>query len=637
MAFPTFQTLDQHGNKKTWTYHSPKKGGANGAGQYGGFFKDSLGNTCLIKQDSRIHLNIAEFLAGKIYQHLAREVSAPLQLVRVNEGITISADGQNVYLVSEFIPHWNDLYNEVQVFLNRPAGRSKIKMVEIMQLVDQLILRRTELADFFSKGTENGNYCNFGEIAATSLLINNTDTNLGNVGVTTTPDGVKKLAIIDYGAAFRNMTPKINPHSFKKYLASHTLNHEGWNNFLYYPESIKITPDFVFQLDTASKANLKAVIDQAFTQIAQHYGIRPIVEFAVRAGASMPLREYALAQLENNPRLAEQKIKQIKKAIFQSLKQRQQDLARFSAQIKMDMCVQEEAAPDKSSLGGAFVDKDGRTVTLSDVIFDHFDYFKEIALGLEKFKFRKSVHKQQPHLIQEVENKARVILASFILVEENQAARESHNINTMEDAINALQNERLSKTTLYNMLDTKLLPRAKVLFLDFEKSRAATKLNTVLNIITKASVSKPEGITLERLSKCEKLQDAIIELDKRCYELQLSYNNEQKNALSIYKKDMIQLALAGVERYKRGYATVEQQAIQAIDHSTFNICVRHLGNIIYLAVMAASVIGLVTLIYHVKKGHDLLLFPGPRKELSEIADRFEDIPSDPEFSAINPN
>lgn len=214
----SFKTYEKTTNtEQVWRFSRPKEGGANGAGEFGGFYTSGR-KTCLIKQDTRIALNIAEFLAATIYQNTVPDVSANIQLVRVDEDVTVSPDGRNVYLVSEFIDGWDDLYNAIQKFLNRKPGRSKIKIVETSQLVDQLIVRPNELTAFFTAGNASGDYLNFGEIAATSLLINNTDINLGNVGITATGDGSKKLAVIDYGAAFRNMTAKINPHSFSKYI-----------------------------------------------------------------------------------------------------------------------------------------------------------------------------------------------------------------------------------------------------------------------------------------------------------------------------------------------------------------------------------------------------------------------------------
>ena len=253
-------TEGQNGVLRDWTFSGPKQGGANGAGEHGGFYK-SENARCLIKQDVRVPLNIAEFLAGRIYKVIAPEVTAEIKLVRVNDEEKISADGRNIYLVSEFIPGWkHDLYTDIQLSLGRSPEHSSIKLKETYEVAEQLIFRPRELTDFFHAANINNDLLNFGQVSAISLLLNNTDTNLGNVGVISRDGEPKKLGVIDYGAAFRNMTPKINPHSFKKYLTTHTFNHEGWNNFMFYPESIKVTSEFVSELDKASKKDLTEVV-----------------------------------------------------------------------------------------------------------------------------------------------------------------------------------------------------------------------------------------------------------------------------------------------------------------------------------------------------------------------------------------
>ncbi len=627
---PNFKTYEKTTNaEQVWRFSRPKEGGANGAGEFGGFY--TCGNkTCLIKQDTRIALNIAEFLAARIYQDTAPEVSANVQLVRVNEDVQVSPDGRNVYLVSEFIHGWDDLYNAIQKFLNRKPGRSKTKIIETSQLVEQLIIRPNELAAFFTAGNQNGNYLNFGEIAATSLLINNTDINLGNVGITITENDSKKLAVIDYGAAFRNMTAKINPHSFSKYISSHTLNREGWNNFLYYPESIKITSEFVSQLDKVSQFDLTPTLNSAFDQIKAFYGIRPIVEFAVRAGFCMQPSESSLHMLENNAALAEQKIHQIKTAALNALKQRQYDLSRFSAQIKSDMCVQENESSKKHDLDGAFVDTEGHNITFTDVVFSHVDYFKEITLGIEKFKFRKSTHKRQPALINEVETRSKYILASFFLIEENKTMlNNTYNItiNFMEDAISTIQNKRLNKDAWDIILAKHHIDNAKQIFSDFENSKTERILADARSILRKLEI-EPSETLLREFERRKKLQKAIIELDQNCDQLKSLYDTKQRNALLTYEKETIERALEGAASYKQHYKDIELKAINAIDHSTFNSCVRHIGNIIYLSLMTVTVIGLFAMAYNSKSGQDLLLFSGPKKDIKNLSSEFNKIQDD---------
>lgn len=619
----TFKTKDNEGNEKTWRFSRPKEGGAHSAGAYGGFYKYG-NNYCLVKQDPEIAPNIAEFLASKIYNNIAPEVSAHIQLVNVNDAEQHSKDGREIYLVSEFIPGWkSDLYTAVEKTLKRNPKRSSYKFIETAQLIRRLIIRSSELAGFFQVENQKGNYLNFGQVTATSLLVNNIDMNIGNLGVILNEDGRKKLAIVDYGAAFRSMTPKINPHSFTKYISSHMFNHEGWNNFLFYPESLKLTPEFVSELDKVSKTDLGQVVSDAFGEIKVFYGIRPIIDFAVRAGFSLQLEEAALRDLENNPALANQKIELIKAACMNSLELRRSDLSRFSAQIKLDLCVKVGTSSKKASLDGSFVDKNGRELTFNDVIFDHFDYFKEIILGTEKLKFRKSTHKHNPQLIQDVKNQLRVVFASFLLVAENRVFQDTYDIRSVDDAIEALQKDALDRKRLEQALNKKFLPNAIQILSGFEQATKESKLNTCLDALKARGIS-PSEMELRRLEICPKLQDAIIELHNECKRLRLHYSKEQNDALYVYEKQTMILALQGVESYKRDYAAVEQQAIIAINHNTFTKCARAIGNIIFMALVTVSVVGLFTMAY-TGRAQGLFLFRGPEQELPTIAAKFNDV------------
>ncbi len=655
----TFKTVDAQGQEKTWTFWKPKDTGANGAGEFGGFYKSPTGeldangqlrldengepctDKCLIKQDTRIALNIAEFLAGAIYEGIVPDVSARIKLVRLDDTQPISSDGRDVYLVSEFIPQWkSDLYTDVELFLHptRNPERSKIKFLETTQLLWRLIVRSDELTGVFRAQNEAGNYLNYGQVAATSLLINNTDTHVGNMGVIEDHDtGHKKLGIVDYGAAFNTMTAKINPHSFRKYLSSHTFKHEGWNNFKFYNEAIKITSEFVSELDRTAATDITAVVNNAFDKLEKYYSIRPIVAFAVRAGYSLPLNERTLSELEGNPDLAAQKIQLIKSKAITSLQKRQADLSRFSAQIKMDLCTVENASK-QCSLDGSFTDKNGRNVTFNDVVFDHFDYFKEIALGLEKFKFRKSTHKHQPLLIQDVEKKSQIVLASFLLVPENIRIQERHGITNMDKAIDALRNGVLDKLMLYSALNKDFIPAAKEIFSRFEQGRMQQKFDTVTGIIGAERFNpQPTAVQLARLRKCEKLQDAIIELHNGCTQIGANYTDAQKAALSTYKIETIKLALQGADAYKTGHAAVQNAAILAIDDSFFVPWARFIGNLIFIAVMTASVIGLLSMVYSGRSGRDLLLFPGPQKEIRSVTSKFNDVRDDVPPNDVLPN
>jgi hypothetical protein len=634
-----FKTTYNGNVQREWTYHSPKKGGSNGAGEYGGFYEcksDSKNLRCLIKQDARIYLNIAEFLAGRIYQTIIPEVSAQIRLVRVDDNIQISSDGRNVYLLSEFIPGWtHDLYSEIQTSFDRSTEHSKYKFKEAMEVSGQLIFYPRELTAFFQKAVEANDLTNFGQVSATSLIINNTDTNLGNLGIIKDQDsGRKKLGVIDYGAAFRNMTPKINPHSFNKYLASHMLNREGGNNFMFYPESIKITSEFVDELDKASAIDLTHAVDEAFNEISTYFGIKPIVAFAVRAGVIEKYSDQMLEILAGDAVGSVHMVQQIKDKITQSMKARQCDLSRFSAQIKMDMCVHYDCISKEYNLDGSFREKSGNQATFNDVVFSHFDYFKEIVLGEEKFKFRQSTHKHQPKLIEEVSRKYNLIFASFMLAEENIHFQNEHNIHSIEDAVSALKKGTINKKLLGLVLDKKLAPKAKQILNTYEIQIKLEKLDTVKDIISEAGIELTDS-TESILKRNTKLQDAIIELHTGCKKLSSSYSHKEKEALSVYKKRMIALALQGEVAFKKNYAAVEATAIQAIDHNSFTKFARVVGNLIWLTLAVASVVGAIALYYRSNSG-GILLFKSPQQDISSIVSKFSNLQTDEDVSDKTP-
>jgi len=618
--------------EKEWKYRGPKQGGANGAGEHGGFYEsDSTSGTqrCLIKQDVRIPLNIAEFLAGKIYQATTPDVSATIKLVRVNDDIEISPDGRNVYLLSEFIPNWrHDLYTEIQLSLNRSTEHSTYKYKETMEVAGQLVFYPREVSTFFQQQTAQGHLTNFGQVSAISLLINNTDTNLGNLGVIER-DGKKMIGVIDYGAAFRNMTPKINPHSLRKYLATHMRNQEGWNNFIFYPESIKITSEFVNELDKASVTNLSPVVDEAFEEITAYYGIKPIVEFAVRAGLYETCSDSLLEELQQNPVLAAQKVELIKTRLIDALQKRQADLSRFSAQIKMDMCVKIDGATKQCNLNGDFSDQDERKIRFNDVVFSHFDYFKETLLGDEKFKFRKAAHKRQASLVEEVNTKCHKIFASFLLIHQNRDLQDEYQLHTMEAAILALKNGVFPKETLKRVLNKDYIEDAKTILATYEAECRQRKLASVIDIINGAAITLNEAAAA-RLEQNVKLQDAILNLDRRIDQLGKTYTTDEKEALFLYKKETIQLALEGEASFKRGYRAVEEKAIKAIDHNDFIKVARTVGNLIVLALATVSLLGALGLYLTSSQRGGILLFSSPKREITNIAASFDDIDT-PEF------
>jgi len=368
-------TSISNGVKKVWEFHKPKDSGVVGAGEFGGFFTTEytengklVKQMGLIKHDSRYHLNIAEFLASRIYQNLIPQASAVVDFVPVPGAEIPSKDGKGVYIVAEFVPNYKGtLYEGINKTLRKDElkkaneglsseqidkivdkenhGLSNIMAVESAQIFTMLMKTNT-VKKAFDIAREEGNYLNFAEVMVTSLLINNIDTHLANIVVRKVErkDGTKAddLAVIDYGVAWRDMTDTINPHSILKYIKTHAIRTEAWNNFVFYDNSLKIRPEFVAELDRVASANLSDIFDKAFEEIGQYYGPEPIVEFALRTGL---INKTFIKVLKNLHERDESKYKEalidkIKSCMIASLNHRQEDLSRFSAQIKVDLCLQ---------------------------------------------------------------------------------------------------------------------------------------------------------------------------------------------------------------------------------------------------------------------------------------------------------
>jgi len=442
-TFKTTEILMGESYIKTWKYHRPKISGIVKSRGFTGFytFTDEKGNTqeALIKQDPEVIHNISEFLAGKIYKKIIPHHSAKIFLTRVNSSIENKEDAENVYVVSEFIPHFQgDLYTDIQQRLHKNPERSRHAAIEWLQV---FFLQLRHLNTEFAKATKLGDFSNFGEICGPSFILNNLDTHIANI-VVIQDKNQKELGVIDYGFAFRSLTSKIHPHSFTRYLWSNARRLEGWNNFLYFPESSKITSSFVYGLDKTANEDLTETIDEAFDELAKFFNIKSLMQFLIKA--NLADSSYRLALDEKIPN--EIILKDIKAKFLTILQKRQKDLARFSAQIKMDLCCIHQNLHQQNALLGYMDSKTKKMILFEDIIFQHIEYFSEILTGKEKFKFRFSGHKKNPYLIERVKNESAYIIASLILTNENIC--EKYKIQTLDRAFEVIQKHILEGTEL---------------------------------------------------------------------------------------------------------------------------------------------------------------------------------------------
>lgn len=491
-------TTESNGKKKIWSWHGPKKGGAVGAGKYGGFYVTGEGQTrqkALIKQDKRIELNIAEFLAGRIYQKLIPEASAVIHFAKVpGSGKDPDPDGSNVYLVSEFIPNWNGgIYEDMGKILKGNAELSQFMVVESAQLFLRLIS-----TGFLERAFEAAKYRGFGRIMPPGFLTNNPDYHLSNVGVLGGDGDNKDLAIIDYGFSYRAMDNKINPHSFTKLLPTHAVRTEGWNNFMFYPEDQKINVEFVAGLDEAIVVDLDDTFEEAFREISQFYGVVPIEKFALRTGL---INKNDIANLKQHNQ-EEQKYKallveELVRKLQENNKARQQDLSRFSAQIKCDLCLKFQG--EGWNIEG-FINYDNQDVTFQDVVLQHREYFLEVLTGKEKFKLRQTAHKRNfPTLANSVKDQAGRILAQYVLLDK--ALKSKCNIQKIDDALDLIKSGTITQEIL-----NKVIADHKNKAITFDLSKIHDDKFREINTSYKAGYS---DIDIQKIKNAKNLEELL--------------------------------------------------------------------------------------------------------------------------------
>lgn len=442
-------------NNKVWKYFSPKVSGLVKGGEHTGFYiaedKEKGITKALIKQDKTIH-NISEFLAGKIYQKLIPDYSANILLTKVEDVKEPSEDGSEVYLVSEFVPGFQgELYTEIQAELKRDTERSRHALMEGLQIFYQQL---KYLPTVFQRLTQEGHFKNYGEVNGASFIINNLDIHSANfIVVKKESKDCKQLGVIDYGFAWREMTPKINPHSFTKCLLTNAIRLEGWNNFIYYPPSVKVTSAFVAGLDKMANIDLSETVNAAFDDLTQFYSMNAILQFMVKTNLiSSHAADFYHNQYKDydNDRYTQYILNIMKNKINTILKTRQTDLLRFSAQIKMDLCLTDDPASGaKKSLRGYEDSITHQYISFEEVVFQHISYFIEIHSGKEKFKFRNPQNKTSV-LNDLVLNESAVIIAGLICTDE--VICKHFEIQTLDRAFELLQKGVLKGDELFKSI-----------------------------------------------------------------------------------------------------------------------------------------------------------------------------------------
>lgn len=349
-----------------WQFDKDKSGGANSAGESGGEYTTQSGSDAkraLIKKETNVAKNIAEFLGAQIFQKLAPESSAKVSLARAeNAPDTPSEKGEDVYVASEFIKGYKgDLYKDIFATIEKAVPKARPKLLGM--------LYKSPIAQAF----ERAKYKDFPKVTTTSLLIGDFDIHTGNIGWVENGKN-KHLVRIDYAAAFEKFEPEIHPHSRSRHLPFlGPINH-----FRTYPEDQRVSKEFAAELDRVASTDLKTVVNKAFEDLSKYYGATALKEFGVHIGIDQrKFKDQGVDSIRNI----------IQTHISTTLAARQEDMSRFSAQIKSDLCVSKDG---KFTLNRQEFKK---------VMVAHEKYFSEVLNGEQAFKFRSRDNKAHRHQI----------------------------------------------------------------------------------------------------------------------------------------------------------------------------------------------------------------------------------------------
>ncbi len=376
-----------NGETTRLTYLSPKSGGANSAGDKGGIYSYGEDKKALVKTEAsqekpeNIAKDMAEFLAGKIFEETAPDHSARVAITRMHD-----AEGHPTgkpYICSVFFDNYQDLSKKVSHetapkkdgrtfaagFINKITGFMRAKMLG-----------------------QDGRpqYTGFPETMATSLLLGDFDVHTGNVGLVGT-----KLVRIDYAASFEKLEPEIHPNSRSR----HPFGAGPTNHFREYPRSMRISPEFADHAFSIASQDLKPKIKQALTDMSSNYDYDHMIEFGKRLGGIDLTQETENITVNKGhgvamQNFAPQKLKlreKIETHLTDILSKRQKSLKQYAIEISIDLCF------DKNGKFRDIKKADGTIINgrehFAKLLTDHPDYFSDIASNKKKLHFRDNDHK----------------------------------------------------------------------------------------------------------------------------------------------------------------------------------------------------------------------------------------------------
>lgn len=297
-----------------------KKGGAHKPDAEAGVYFDAEGpNRYLIKRDIK-HLenDVAEFLAAQVFDELSPGTACKLTLTK-------SKDTGRTFLVSEYFKEgYRDFYKDL-------GDKDRSALGELAEAY--LPARAQHVRKGLDKRDEEGNfvYQNYEPAVVGSLLLADQSIHSGNIGVVERGDPKKPhLVRIDFGAAFREFEPDINPFKSNK---AHVVLQK--NYFLRdHPRKRIFTEEFADELRRQAKVDLGPRIDKAWQEIVKNYDNETEREAIVNFGKQIGVPESVLTEPDK-----EKQFGGIKAHFAKRMKQRQESQLDMAVEIDLKLAL----------------------------------------------------------------------------------------------------------------------------------------------------------------------------------------------------------------------------------------------------------------------------------------------------------
>ena len=265
-------------DKKYGVRTGQKKGGIHEPDPDGGVYQrkndDGTTDTFLIKRDTEKPRNdVAEYLASAIFKATAPGYGAEIGLAKNTDLNPKNPENKNAFLTSKYFSNYQDFFKAAG-YKDRPTTTEAFqsKLPDKFQYVKRELTSKDKNGEYKYQGYE--------QALVTSLLLGDFSVHSGNMGVVTGEDGKKNLVRIDFGAAFRNFSPEINPYESVKNRAGFEKNY-----FLRdHPTERIVSKEFAAELRNVAKVDLTPVIEKEWKNITDNFNERAMQGFGNQLG-----------------------------------------------------------------------------------------------------------------------------------------------------------------------------------------------------------------------------------------------------------------------------------------------------------------------------------------------------------------